>query len=279
MLPQVDFFGTNVTRLILGDNPFNGHSYIPEISPRDDMLDYYTADNAVKAMFEAEKAGIDTMMPLANDFMIRVIRQYRNQGGKMNIIFQPYPAISLNINIKMMIETKPISIYHRGTDTDLLLETDRKAELIDNIKLIRDSGVAVGLGTHVPEHMMMAEEENWDIDFYVSCLYNARRDKRGEESGFLTGKEKHLEFYPDDRFLMLDTIKKVTKPCIAFKIFAGGQIFYDKTPDGIRQAVHTAFKETYDTVKDCDIACMGVYQEHKNQIKENAEIVKNILKA
>ena len=28
MIPSVDFFGTQVTRLILGDNPFNGHSYI-----------------------------------------------------------------------------------------------------------------------------------------------------------------------------------------------------------------------------------------------------------
>jgi hypothetical protein len=28
MLATVDFFGSQISRLILGDNPFNGHSYI-----------------------------------------------------------------------------------------------------------------------------------------------------------------------------------------------------------------------------------------------------------
>ena len=38
MLPQVDFFGYQVTRLLLGDNPFNGHSYIPEVHGGDEMM-------------------------------------------------------------------------------------------------------------------------------------------------------------------------------------------------------------------------------------------------
>ena len=42
MIPQVDFFGTQVTRLIVGDNPFSGHSYIPDIANGNEMMDYYT---------------------------------------------------------------------------------------------------------------------------------------------------------------------------------------------------------------------------------------------
>jgi len=39
MILRVDFFGTPVTRLILGDNPFAGNSYIPEVHNREEMLD------------------------------------------------------------------------------------------------------------------------------------------------------------------------------------------------------------------------------------------------
>ena len=59
MLPTVNFFGAPVTRLILGDNPFNGHSYIKDIHSGDEMMDFYTADECVRALFEAEEnAGI-----------------------------------------------------------------------------------------------------------------------------------------------------------------------------------------------------------------------------
>jgi len=132
MIPQIDFFGTKVSRLIVGDNPINGHSYVPEVYPSGEMLDYYTAQNAVKALHEAERSGVNTILPLANDFMIRVIRQYRNEGGEMNLIYQSYPPIDLMVNVRMMMETKPIAIYHQGTTTDNLCESGNFKKLHDN---------------------------------------------------------------------------------------------------------------------------------------------------
>ena len=95
----------------------------------------------------------------------------------------------------------------------------------------------------------------------MACLYNARRDNRGEESGFITGKSKHLKFYPEDRFKMFDVIKKVNKPVIAFKIFAGGQIFYNKNEEEIPIVAKKALQETYDNIKPIDIAYIGVFQK------------------
>lgn len=110
MLPKVNFFGTQVTRLVLGDNPFTGHSYIPEIHSGDEMMDYYTAENCVKALFEAENNGINTYIALADPFILRVLRQYRNEGGKMKIIFQTYPAIDLEVNLRMMLKEDRLEI-------------------------------------------------------------------------------------------------------------------------------------------------------------------------
>jgi hypothetical protein len=122
MLPTVDFFGTQVTRLIVGDNPFSGHSYVPEIATGQEMMDYYTADRIVQTLFAAEAAGYNTYLPLGNPFILRVLRQYRNEGGKMHLIFQSYPTIDLSVNIRQMMECRPLAIYHQGTTTDCLVE-------------------------------------------------------------------------------------------------------------------------------------------------------------
>lgn len=270
-MKTVDFFGTEVSRLIIGDNPFNGHSYVPEIYNGEEMMDYYTAENAVKAMLEAERNGITACMPLATDYMLRVIRDYRNQGGSMDIIFQPYPAIDLAINIRMMMAMKPIAIYHQGTTTDNLTESGNFVTLKNNIKMLKDTGLPIGLGTHVPETVMLSEEQDWGVDFYSACLCNARRGDEGRQSGFVTGETKKLEFRIDDRFDMFEVVNKVQKPFILYKLFAGGQIFYNKNEEQCRKAVYDAFYEADRKIKECDILCVGVYQKYKNQIKENVE--------
>jgi hypothetical protein len=69
MLPIADFFGRPVTRLVLGDNPFCGHSYVQSICSGDEMMNYCTADNCVRALFEARELGINTYVALADPFV------------------------------------------------------------------------------------------------------------------------------------------------------------------------------------------------------------------
>lgn len=277
MLPTVSFFGASVSRLILGDNPFNGHSYIHDVHSGDEMMDYYTAERCVRTLFQAQEQGINTYIALADPFVLRVIRQYRSEGGTMHIIFQSYPAIDLDINLQMMLKCNPIAIYHQGGTADYMVESGQADQLKSRIKLIRDAGIPAGLGTHEPETMLRAEAEDWGADFYMACLYNARKQQRGQQSGFITGKHKELVFYPDDRFIMFDAIRQVQKPCIAFKIFAGGQIFCGKPPEQAPALAEAAFRETFDNIKPIDMACIGVFQKYKDELRENTEIVRRVL--
>ncbi len=278
MLPVINFFGTPVTRLILGDNPFSGHSYIPDKATSSDMIDYYTANQIIKTLFDAEEAGYNTMLPLADPFIMRVLRQYRNEGGKMHFIFQPYPAIDLAINLRQMLELEPIAIYHQGTTTDGLLEAGEFDTLMSNLKLIKKTGLPAGLGTHVPETVLRSEQEGWGADFYMTCLHNSR--KRGAEpSGFLTGKEKTIRFFQEDRPLMFDVIGQVDKPCLAFKIFAGGQIFLGQEDEAVSRLAKEALSETFKLIKPSDAAVVGVFQRDKNELSENARLAQEVLDA
>ena len=279
MLPTVDFFGTQITRLLLGDNPFIGNSYVPDVYGRAEMYDYYTAENVYKALFEAEANGINAYMALADPFLVRMIRQYKKDGGKMYIMFQTFPPMDLKAQLNIMLPCEPLAIYHQGSTLEEFYEDGKIDFIRERLELIHSTGVRVGLGTHVPEIVMRAEHEEWGMDFYMTCLYNYRNLRRGQQSSFYTGEEKHLKFYPGDPPLMYDVIKKVPKPCIAFKIFAGGQVFYNHSAEEASEVAESVFSEVYKTIKPTDVACVGVFQKYKNQLEENARIAGKVLAA
>jgi len=178
-----------------------------------------------------------------------------------------------DVSMRSLKKLNTIGIYHQGTTTDYNYETGNIESIKDSIKKFRDLGVPVGLGTHVPEVIEQAEEEDWGVDFYMVCLQNARRNRIGEPSGFITGKTKaELVFYPEDRPVMLETLKQVQKPIIAFKIYAGGQMFIGKTDDERRKLIKGVYEEVFSALKPNDLATIGVFQRDFDQLQENAEI-------
>ena len=279
-MQYIDFYGHKVSKLIIGDNPFNGHSYIDAWISKNEMIDYHTEVRILDAMHQMEELGINTMLPLADPYIIRILQHYRREGGKMNFIFQTYGPMMMShetaaVSIRQMLEVEPIGMYISGTFTDVRFETGRVAEVTDMIKTFRSkTNVKLGIGTHHPELVALSEQEGWDIDFYMACMYNLRKGREGEESGFITGKSKSgiHPIYPGDRAVMLDTLKSVTKPIIAFKIFAGGQMLVEK-PEAERRAL---IKDTYETIfsalKPNDFAVAGVFQKYHDQIGENVSV-------
>lgn len=277
-MQYVDFFGHKVSKLICGDNPFNGHSYITNFISGEEMMQYYTEDKILEAMHKMEELGINTMLPLADPYIIRILRHYRHNGGKMNFIFQTYaPHMTTyenaQISINQMMSVDPIGMYLSGTYTDVRFETGRNHEIIGMYELLKTSGVPTGMGTHRPDLIEHCEKENWDPDFYFACMYNARKNREGEESGFITGKSKgSLTFNANDRAIALETLKRVNKPVIAFKIFAGGQMLIEKSSEEKQRLIKDAYDTIFKALKPNDFAAMGVFQKNEDQLTENVTL-------
>ena len=278
-MKYVDFFGNKVSKLIVGDNPFNGHSYITEYVSKQEMIDYHTEDKILEAIYKMEELGVNTMLPLADPYIIRILQHYRSNGGKMNFIFQTYSPMMMSletasVSMNMMMSVDPIGVYLSGTYTDLCLETNTMPMLYEMLKHLRQFDIKLGLGTHYPEIIEQSERENWDIDFYMACMYNLRRGREGEQSGFITGKNKSLirQIIPGDRDVMLSTLDKVKKPIIAFKIFAGGQMLVEREEDDRRERIKDTYNTIFNRLKPDDFAVMGVFQKHHDQLTENVSV-------
>ena len=71
---------------------------------------------------------------------------------------------------------------------------------------------------------------------------------------------------------MLDTLKKVEKPVVAFKIFAGGQMFLKKTQEEKREIIKGVYEEVFSALKPNDIAAIGIFQRDMDQAKEDMDL-------
>ena len=269
----VDFFGHKITKLIIGDNPINGHSYIEYKTTGKEMKSYYTAENVKAALKHLEEVGFNAMLPLADPYMTRVLSEYQQSGGNLKYIWQPYMPMDQRVSMRQMKEVNTIGIYHQGTTTDFLYEQGDIEKIKENIKMWRELGTPVGLASHYPEVIARCEDEDWGADFYLASLHNSRRGRRGEPSGFLTGKTKsNISFHAVDRPLMLDVVKQIDKPVIAYKIFAGGQMFIGTTEEEKRRMIKEVYDEVFTALKPNDLAAIGVFQRDIDEIKEDYDL-------
>ena len=260
----------NITRLIIGGNIFSGTSHISEKADAE-MEDYYTAENIKKALFHAEEHGINTMALRGDRHIFRIIREYRNEGGRLQWIAQTAPEmLYYKGNIDQIMKLGPIAIYHHGTATDALFKEKKYEEIKERLKIIRGAGVSAGLCTHMPQVIEYAEEHNFDVDYYMVCLYNLSRIDR--ISSAVTGKIENSEpFYREDRELMYKTIKSVSKQCHVFKILGAGRLC--ESPENVADA----FRDTFSNIKSSDAAVVGMFQKYTDQIAANCATVRNIL--
>jgi len=265
--------------MILGDNPAHANTYIHDLVSGDDMAKYYTHENRVKMLTRAKETGYNTVLALASPEMLSALRDFNALDGGLKVVFQTYPP---NIDrfiesLDELMEFNPIAIYHQGTTGEHLIETDDMETYLKNIDAIRKKGVPAGIALHDPDNLIRAEKENWPVDFYVLCPYNTRRNRKGEQSSFITGKSKsELVMHPDDRFTMYPLIQSTKKPVIVIKALAGGQVFIGKPKEEYPAIAEKFFAETYDKIKPSDMICVGVFQRDTDQLKQNAEIVMRI---
>src|SRR5437867_2063003 len=215
-LPSVRLGPLTVSRLIIGGNPFSGNSHTSaELDTQ--MLDYFTTNRIKETLFECERHGITATLSRGDRHIIRTMREYWNDGGKLQWICQIASELAdLKGHIRQVAASGAAAIYHHGTRTDNLWHQGRIDEAHDLLREMRDTGAAVGFGSHIPEVIEYVEERGWDLDFYVCSVYNLNKGIRQSQ---VTVVERNVEHFDDaDRELMFKTIRSTSKPALAIKI-------------------------------------------------------------
>jgi hypothetical protein len=269
-LPRVRLGKHEVSRLIIGGNPFYGYSHFNRLFSTH-MTEWATPERVCETLTECERNGINTWQFSHSERPLADLQRHREQGGKLQWILLSHRDIEDDHSlIGKVAKQQPIGIVHHGGSAERKRRAGELGKVRDFLKSVRDSGLQVGLSCHDPELLELVEDQNWDIDFYMTAFYYLTRTPEDFEK--LLGQRPLGEVYlPEDPPRMCRAIRQTTKTCLAYKVLAAGRL-----TDNPKQ-IDQAFRFAYDNIKPQDCLIIGMYPRYTNQVQENADLVRAIV--
>ena len=248
-MPTIQLGGLDVSRLILGSNPFFGFAHgNPQATP-DQMRAYYTDQHIMAVMDAAAEHGITAVWTPAYDHWIRLWNAYREKGGKLKIwIGQPDHFDQMKDHITACATNGGKAVCIQGECVGRAVREGKFDLLKQWLGHIRSLGLPAGLATHWPDDLLKAEDRGLPAQFYHLAV--------GVPDSF---RQK-------DRDRALQTIRKMDKPVVAFKVLGAGR-FMPKD----------AFPYVLKHLRRKDGLCVGVFPKDRNEIAENVRLVRRLM--
>ncbi|MCC6443846.1 MAG: hypothetical protein IT210_10375 [Armatimonadetes bacterium] len=256
-LPTVAMGRLQVSRLVVGGNPFSGISH--QSAEKDaEMLDYYTTARIKETLAECERCGVNTLVARADQHIMRLLREYWNEGGRIQWLAQTAPEMgSLEDNIRRVKFHGASGCYIHGGVLDQHFEQGKLEALRRPVTLIRDLDMVAGIAGHQPEAHLEAQRIELGHQFHMLCFYNIT-GRRGK----IEVADAEERFRPEDREAMVAIIPQIRTPCLVYKVFAAG-----------RNDPTEALRYAYSRIRPGDAVVMGVYARPKPEmVAENARI-------
>ncbi len=264
-LPQIAFGKHHISRLVCGSNPFNGGSHLSGFVNRE-MKSYYTPEQILKTLRRCEEVGITCWQSGAGNS--ELYRRYVDQGGTMQyVVIESNPK-----QIAALVQAGAIGVAHHGEATDSLFKRGQIDKVADFVKRVKDAGLMAGVSTHMPAVVDTIESKGWDLDYYMTCVYERHRTK--EELEKLLGQaplpigEVYLSQDPPR---MYKAVRHTKRPCLAFKILAAGRL------SDRREWVEEAFQQAFQSIKPGDGVIVGIYDRYTDQPGDNAALTRRFV--
>ena len=245
-LPTIKLGKVEVSRLILGSNPFFGFDHGNPQASGDEMKKYYTDERIMAVLDQAASHGISAVWTPCYDRWIALWNKYREGGGKLkNWIGQPDSFDHMKEHITACAKNGGTVICIQGACIDGAFGAGKHDLVREWLELIKSFGLPAGIASHQPTTHLVAEEKKLPTDFYHQCLYQPENYAR------------------DCWEKATATVGKLEKPVVAYKVLAAGRLDPRK-----------AYTETLAKLRPKDGLCVGMLpMNDPDQIAENAALV------
>jgi hypothetical protein len=248
-MPTIKLGGLVVSRLILGSNPFFGFDHGNPQASGKEMTDFYT-DERIKAILDlAADQGITAVWTPCYERWIKVWNEYRKGGGKLKTWIAQPDRTPMEKDIQAAIDNGAGAVSIQGGQIDSQVAgNNKKWDVVRGwLELIKKNGLPAGMATHTATVHLEAEEKGMPTDFYNQTMYRP-------DTYVPAGLEESLR-----------VIEKISKPVIGYKALGAGRF-------APKDALPVIFKR----LKAKDGVCLGMYPKSKDEIAENAALVRSL---
>jgi len=242
-MPTIRLGSFEVSRLILGSNPFWGFWHDNPQKPK-----AYTKEGRFAVMDAAASQGITAIWVPAYKEWISMWNEYKDHGGKLQTwIGQPdgYNGTTVEEQITACAKNGGKAVCIQGMHVDEAIEKKDFEKLKRLIGMIKGYGLPAGLASHNPESIIKAEENALPAEYYHLTL----------------GVSDTFESAARDK--TLKTVSQIDKPMVVFKVFGAGRYKPDVAIPYVMKAIRRK-----------DGLCVGV--DNPGQLIENARLVRDL---
>ncbi|HUT01694.1 MAG TPA: hypothetical protein VM031_04520 [Phycisphaerae bacterium] len=248
-LPTIRIGTVEVSRLILGSNPFWGNAHRPGKIGRE-MGDYYTDDRIVEVLEAAAEMGVTAVVAGPVDRWLKLYPKYRKGGGKLRTwIAQPnWSAEKMQDAITTCAQAGCDGQFVQGVRGDAQFKAGNFETIRKWLEHIRSFRMPAGIASHRNDTHLEYERRKMPTDFYFQCFYQPE------------------QYLPEHRAAAVAAIRKIDKPCIGYKILAAG-----------RTGAEEAFAFAFGHLRATDGVCVGIYPpENPKMIAQDAELTRRL---
>jgi len=246
VLPTVRLGTLEVSRLILGSNPFWGYSH-KSAQLDEEMKRHHTDERIIQILEEAADCGLTAVTSPPDERWVKLWARYLENGGRLRIwISQCHgdPGQMLK-EIDRSVKAGAKAIFIQGARVEEQFGQGNFSVLQSWIERIKEAGLPAGAAAHWPEIHPELERRRFPTDFYYQCLYNVTKSN---------------DYSAAERERAMATIRQLGKPVIAYKILAAGRL-----------AASEGFEYAFSHLRRKDGVCVGIYaQKAIDQIRQNA---------
>ena len=229
-LPCGKIAGMSVSRLLLGGNLLTHftHSrdlrYVYTLAAR-----YNTESKILETLAVAEAHGINTLVIHTTEWTDAILRKYRKQGGRMQIIMCPVAAVDDSMEaykqqVQYIADMGVDALYLWGVRADELASQGRTDLMKRAVEVVKDYNLPSGVGAHDINVIRECERNGVDADFYIKTVHH-HSYPTGPKPDEIKGAVAEIPgYWCSDPQAVIDVMKDVKKPWIAFKVMAVGAI-------------------------------------------------------
>jgi len=267
-LPKGKIGDLEVSRILLGGNLLTHFTHSRDLQYVYNLAAHYNTDEKIiETMKLAEANGINTLVIHTVPHTIQVLRDYRyKMGGKIQWIICPTAGVDDSMKeytqqVKETVDGGADAIYLWGVRGDELISRGRVDLIAKAVKVAKDQGVPSGVGAHDLRVIIECEKAKVGADFYIKTFHH-HQYPTGPKADEVKGPTAEIPgYWCSDPQQVIDVMKTVEKPWIAFKVMAAGAI-----PPA------SAFRYVFQNGADHIIAGMFDFE-----IKEDVRIATSIL--
>jgi hypothetical protein len=260
----VQFGDVEVTRFIMGGNPFSGFSHQ---SPQRDqeMVHYHTVARIKETLRKAEEAGINTFFGRTDRHVKRMLLEYWDEGGQIQWFGQTASELGDQLRaIRDAARAGAKGVYVHGGIVDYWYAQGQYDMFEAAMETMRECGLVAGFAGHSTDvHAWI--RDNLQPDFQMCSYYDP--SPRGSSPHYGGAQEERWDDSQRDEMVAL--IQTIPWPVVHYKVFAGGN-----------RPIPAAFQFLADHMRETDLTCVGHYLgDNPNMIAENVATFEQLVES